>query len=226
MAYQYSSSIDYQQAQEDSVAPDIIYYNGDIINNQTDTPTQGTRTITDPQIRFSETRDTALIKDASLYNFSIVRFTMNGAGKDLPLMMPQIQTNPFINAALDVNMTVYNHNISMELDIPVISPPSGPTYLTSFTTGGVAVPSYIAPVQFTTYTILVLGNVNWAAIGWTAPVAVGSTAELTALPAAITGATVGFALPVSGALSATTSIFLNSADILAYPTTNPAPTAG
>lgn len=228
MAFRYSSSVDYQQAQEDSVAPDIIYYNGDIINNQSDTPLQANKTQYDPQIRFSETRDTALIKDASLYNFSIVRFTMNGAGKDLPLLIPQVQTNPLVNPLLDVNMTVYNHNISMRLTTLSTAPPAGtPTRMTSFTAGGGAVGGGIAPVQGTTYTITVLGNVLWQNCGWTAPVAVGSTAVLNVPPASITGgATVGFALPVSGANSASTTITLNSSDYMPYPTSNQTLTTG
>jgi hypothetical protein len=221
MAYRYSSSIDYQQAQEDSVAPDIIYYNGDIINNQTDTPLQANKTTYDPQIRFSETRDTALIKDASLYNFSIVRFTMNGAGKDLPLFMPQVQTNTLVNPLLNVNMTVYNHNISMRLTTlatastsPSTVPPYAPK-MTSFLTGGGAFAGCIAPVNGTQYTITILGTTNWSAIGWTAPVAIGSVGIYNG--GAITGATIGFALPITTANSAITTITLNSSDYMPYP---------
>jgi hypothetical protein len=115
MAFRFSSSVDYVQDQEDAVAPDIIYYNGDIINNATDTPVQTSATQYDPQIRFNETRDVPLIKDASLYNFSIVRFTMNGSGKDLPLFCPQIQTDITYNPTLDVNKTVYGNNIQASL---------------------------------------------------------------------------------------------------------------
>ncbi len=219
MAYRYSSSVDYQQAQEDSVAPDIIYYNGDIINNQSDTPLQANKTQYDPQIRFSETRDTALIKDASLYNFSIVRFTMNGAGKDLPLFIPQVQTNPLVNPLLDVNMTVYNHNISMRLTTLATGSTATPPVnrLTSFTTGGGATGGGIAPVNGTQYTITILGNINWASIGWTAPVAIGSVGTYNG--AGIVGGTVGFALPLSGANNATTTITLNSSDFMPYPST-------
>jgi len=225
MAFRYSSSVDYQQAQEDSVAPDIIYYNGDIINNQSDTPLQANKTQYDPQIRFSETRDTALIKDASLYNFSIVRFTMNGAGKDLPLFLPQVQTNPLVNPALDVNMTVYNHNISMRLTTLSTATPAGVSRMTIFQNGGGGAIGYIVPTQGTTYTILQLGTVNWGAIGWTAPVAVGSTAVLNVPPASITG-TGGFALPISGANSAITTITLNSSDYMPYPTSTQTLTTG
>jgi hypothetical protein len=115
MAYRYASSVDFVQDQEDAVAPDIIYYNGDIINNNTDTPLQNSPSGFDPQIRFNETRDVPLIKDASLYNFSIVRFTMNGSGKDLPLFIPQIETDTLYNPSLDVNKTVYGNNIQASL---------------------------------------------------------------------------------------------------------------
>jgi len=78
--------------------PDYIYYNADIINNTSADLVNGT-TFFDPPVRFNETRDTALVKDASQYHFSIIRFTMDGANKDLPLFIPDIQegtgqTNP------------------------------------------------------------------------------------------------------------------------------------
>ncbi|NDC95402.1 hypothetical protein EB077_08860, partial [bacterium] len=116
MAYRYESSVDYSEMVEEATAPDIVYYNGDIINNATDTYLPKSQSTFDPQIRFNETRDVAILKDASLYNFSIVRFTMNGCGKDLPLFIPQIQTNPIINNALDVNRTVYSCNIQASLN--------------------------------------------------------------------------------------------------------------
>ncbi|MFZ4600674.1 MAG: hypothetical protein ACOYNN_18685, partial [Terrimicrobiaceae bacterium] len=72
--------------------PDYVYYNADIINNTTDDLPASGLAPPDPQIRFNETRDTALLKDASQYHFSIIRFTMNGANRDLPLFIPNIQT--------------------------------------------------------------------------------------------------------------------------------------
>jgi hypothetical protein len=84
--------------------PDYIYYNADIINNTTTDLANG-NAVLDPQIRFNETRDTALIKDASEYYFSIVRFTMNGANKDLPLFIPVIYNG---TGATNVNLTVYS----------------------------------------------------------------------------------------------------------------------
>jgi hypothetical protein len=110
MSLRYSSSVAYQLALEDEQAPDIIYYNGDIINNGTDTPAGQ-----NPPIRFSETRDVPILSDASLYTFSIVRFTMNGNGKALPMFIPQIETSVARNTLLNVNRTVYANNVKAVL---------------------------------------------------------------------------------------------------------------
>jgi len=64
--------------------PDYIYYNADIVNNKTDDITFAGLATPDPQIRFNETRDTALVKDSSQYHVSIIRITMNGAIRDFP----------------------------------------------------------------------------------------------------------------------------------------------
>lgn len=83
--------------------PDYVYYNADIINNRTDDATFALTPTPDPPIRFNETRDAALIKNADDYHFSIIRFTMNGANRDLPLFIPNIQTGQ-----ANVNLTTYN----------------------------------------------------------------------------------------------------------------------
>lgn len=89
--------------------PSYVYYNCDIINNRTDDVNQALLAQPDPQIRFNETRDTALIKDASQYEFSIIRFTMNGANRDLPLFIPNIATGQ-----ANVNLTNYSVAISYQ----------------------------------------------------------------------------------------------------------------
>lgn len=89
--------------------PSYIYYNCDIINNRTDDQNQALKADPDPQIRFNETRDTALVKDASQYEFSIIRFTMNGANRDLPLFIPNIATGQS-----NVNLTNYACAISYQ----------------------------------------------------------------------------------------------------------------
>lgn len=128
----YRSSITPVGMDEDERAPDIIYYNGDIINNSTDTPENY-----DPQIRFSETRDVAILKDASLYNFSIVRFTMNGPGRDIPLFIPQIDSNPATQLlSPDVNKSVYNTVISATLTFEDVA--GNPRTITIFSTNSLA----------------------------------------------------------------------------------------
>lgn len=84
--------------------PDMVYYNATIINNRTDVLPVDVR---DPQIRFNETRATPIVKDASKYHFSIVRFTMSGPNKDLPLFIPVIRTGAS-NPTNDVNLTIYS----------------------------------------------------------------------------------------------------------------------
>lgn len=90
--------------------PDYIYYNADIINNTTADLVNG-ENFSDPQIRFNETRDAALVKDASQYYFSIIRFTMDGPNKDLPLFIPDIQES---TGQTNVNLTSYALSISYQ----------------------------------------------------------------------------------------------------------------
>ena len=89
--------------------PNYVYYNCDIINSKTDDLNALSITDPDPQIRFNETRDTALIKDASQYEFSIIRFTMNGANRDLPLFIPSIAVGQS-----DVNLTNYKIALTLQ----------------------------------------------------------------------------------------------------------------
>ena len=113
----YRSSISYEGGTREQ--PDYIYYNADIIDNATteaavlngNTSAEAALVQQDPAIRFNETRESALVRDATEYHFSIVRFTMNGPNKDLPLFIPVIeegtgQTNP--------NLTTYSVAISYE----------------------------------------------------------------------------------------------------------------
>jgi len=85
----FRSSVEFSGQQDTLGDPDIVYYNADIINdNQLSKVGLGL----DPVVRFQETRSTALINDISKFYFSIVRFTMNGPNKDLPVFIPSIQT--------------------------------------------------------------------------------------------------------------------------------------
>ena len=99
MSYSFRSVVD------GGADSDIIYYNALITASQT---TDISVPVVNTAIRFNETRDAAIIKDASQYEFSIVRFAMNGVGKNLPLFIPLIQTNGrlFPNQS-DPNLTIY-----------------------------------------------------------------------------------------------------------------------
>jgi len=73
--------------------PDFLWYNGTIINNNQYDENNGVAYI-DPQVRFNETRDKALLANIADYHFSIVRFSMNGANLDLPLFCPVVELTP------------------------------------------------------------------------------------------------------------------------------------
>lgn len=86
--------------------PDLVYYNFSIIDNRS--IDQGLDEI--PLARFKEQRDQAIITDASHYNFSIVRFAINGSNKLFPIMLPRIQIGQ-----ANINLTAYS--ISFQLDV-------------------------------------------------------------------------------------------------------------
>lgn len=97
--------------------PDYVYYNATIINNRT----TAYGTVKDPQVRFQDTRDTPIIADASDYNFSVVRATIDGPNKDLPLMQVVIRTGT-ANPTNDVNLTIYSVSLKATVNYTV-----GPT---------------------------------------------------------------------------------------------------
>jgi len=96
--------------------PDYVYYNADIVNNTTDDQTKSGDAIQDPNIVFNETRDFPIISDISKYNFSIVRFTMNGANLDLPLFIPTIRTG---TGQVNVNLSTYGLAIPYQQTVSV-----------------------------------------------------------------------------------------------------------
>lgn len=99
--------------------PDYVYYNADIVNNTTDDQTSTGDAIQDPNIVFNETRDFPILQDISKYNFSIVRFTMNGANLDLPLFIPTIRQG---TGQVNVNLSTYGVAIPYQQTISVGSP--------------------------------------------------------------------------------------------------------
>ena len=85
--------------------PDILFYTASIVNNETaDVLNEEDLPVADPYIRFNETREKSLLDNVSDYQFSIVRFTMDGANLNLPLFCPQIQQ---FTGQTDPNLTVY-----------------------------------------------------------------------------------------------------------------------
>lgn len=101
----YRSSVEFSGQEDINGDPDIVYYNADIIN---DNALQKVQLGLDPVVRFQETRSTALIRDISQFYFSIVRFTMNGPNKDLPLFIPTIQLGQS-----DIDLTAYSVGLEM-----------------------------------------------------------------------------------------------------------------
>lgn len=99
----YLGAMTFSGAIDDDGDPDYVYYNATIVNNQTGL----TIDPINPAVRFQETRSVPILRDASKYNFSIVRFTMNGCGKDLPLFIPVIRTGAD-NPTNNVNLTIYS----------------------------------------------------------------------------------------------------------------------
>ena len=107
----FSSSITTNGDNQD--VPDYVYYNADIINNTTQNTFQGVA-VRDPQVRFNETRDTAIIRNAADYYFSIIRFTMDGANRDLPLFIPNIAEG---TGQTNVNLTTYSMAVSFQQNL-------------------------------------------------------------------------------------------------------------
>lgn len=96
-------------SREQGSDPSVLYYDATIINNTTSDLGVGGFAVANPQIRFNETRDVPLVKDTSKYQFSIVRFSMDGPNRDLPLFIPNIQTGQS-----DVNLTSYSVSMTFQ----------------------------------------------------------------------------------------------------------------
>ena len=96
----YSSNFEYVGGTREDA--DYVYYNANIINNRTSDQTLGV-VQPDPIIKFNESRDAPIIKDASKYHGSIVRFAINGPNRNLPLFIPEIQ-----EGQANVNLTIYS----------------------------------------------------------------------------------------------------------------------
>jgi hypothetical protein len=65
---------------------DLVYYTADIINSNPSNVSANN----DPPVSFQETRATPIIRNTREYEFSIIRFQVNGCGKNLPIFIPNI----------------------------------------------------------------------------------------------------------------------------------------
>ena len=91
--------------------PDIVYYNAVIVNSTVST----TQTVGDPSIVFQDTRQAPSIRDTSKYMVAVDNFTMNGATKNLPLFIPQI--NPAIVSRNVTDVVVTSEYITYTVDV-------------------------------------------------------------------------------------------------------------
>jgi len=106
MAYSFRSIVD------GGADSDMIYYNATLTATKTSDLTSSSY---QSPIRFNESRDAPIIRDASQYYFSIIRFAMNGPGKNLPLFIPLIQTNGNIfTTQTNPTLTVYYTTIAYQ----------------------------------------------------------------------------------------------------------------
>ena len=102
-----AQSFEMVRNQQNLKEPDYVYYNAQIINNSTKT----TSNLPDPTIDFVDTRIRAVIPEVANYAVSVENFTIDGAGKNLPLFIPQIREYKGNSTTLlnrNPNNTVYD----------------------------------------------------------------------------------------------------------------------
>lgn len=81
------SSFELARRQEYKSEPEFLYYNAQIINNSTETISNQK----DPVLDFKDSRIKPIVKKVHDYHVTVENFTIDGAGKNLPLFIPQIR---------------------------------------------------------------------------------------------------------------------------------------
>eukprot|EP00466_Bigelowiella_natans_P020362 jgi/Bigna1/144262/aug1.85_g18970 len=76
---------------------DHLYYNLDIVNNETIDSNKD-----NPVVSYTDTLSKALLDDVSSWYFSIIRFQLNGVGREIPIFIPEIERDQ-----TDANKTIY-----------------------------------------------------------------------------------------------------------------------
>jgi hypothetical protein len=82
---------------------DHIYYNANMVNNNTST---GGLQL-DPSVVFEDDRTTPLIRDISKFELMVQSISINGALKNVPVIIPQIYIDPVTQTIVDINKTIY-----------------------------------------------------------------------------------------------------------------------
>ena len=145
--------------------PDNIYYTASIINNNTST----NGTDQDPIARFVETRDTPIVKDANDYEVSVLKVSINGGGKTLPILIPQIQVGNAVNNTIYsvvLNAVVYTTGGSGDTN-SLVYVTSGETFLqwiSELFDNGTQVPTTAQPTQVDTPYYYVYSYNHWVVI--------------------------------------------------------------
>ena len=83
--------------------PDQIVYTATVINNNTSTAGVGP----DPNAKFTETRDTPILRDVNDYELCVLKCSIDGGGKSLPILIPQIVTGT------NIAKTIYTITLSV-----------------------------------------------------------------------------------------------------------------
>ena len=112
------SSFELARRQEYRSEAEFLYYNAQIINNSTETQSKQQ----DPDIDFMDTRIRPIVKRVSDYTITVENFTIDGAGKNLPLFIPQIrqfQGNAGVTLNRNQNDTIYEKYFCSHLVIKV-----------------------------------------------------------------------------------------------------------
>jgi len=112
--------------------PDIIYYNADIIDGK---QTNSIAYNDDQLIKFQEQRQTPILNKADDYEFSIIKFSLNGPNKNLPLWIPQISIGQS-----NINLTAYTLGFKLTITYPAVTTNLQTTYTTYVSTPMIYVP--------------------------------------------------------------------------------------
>lgn len=83
--------------------PEFVYFNFTVGNKQRDTDSKNIAVI------YEEERANNIINDCSEYFLSVSKFQLNGVGKKLPLIIPQVELNQ-----TDLNKLIYNLNVELK----------------------------------------------------------------------------------------------------------------